>query len=303
MTTALAKKWSHLVPVDSPHAEAAMQFLENTHRCAAQTSPGGGFIAPVLLNPEVLRMLAEAFQRSLLHELCSVQMMSQPVGLVEYLPKPPPFEPTAARVDAICLKPNSDAVQAQVRSLRTRWTDRSAAVDRLADVLEPQRTVFDDVFSEWEREVVGDMLNIAPAAPEVDRDYVGGAVAEASRRIWHGSQRGYGNMIVANDKTAVELGLDDRSAVDRLSTVLRCGLTKTETVAVWHHQLYVDTQFPVDKLLIARHGTSSLDAGFVVAPFLIQISDDRSGYVRIRYGRKLVNEDYYQIVKIKKEVK
>jgi hypothetical protein len=230
-----------------------------------------------------------------------------------------------SRIPEITMAMSSDAVSAETRKLKYRWTVESEqdlrAYHGLSVESELARHAADEIGREIDREIVFDLLDAASENKNWSKTYPGTstgysrkeyeetlvhAIMDAEKEIYN-KRLVRANWLVTGSDVALRLMKLDtfRGSGSYADSIQILGGPNVFGTLANKYTVIVDPIFPADKILIGHKGDTFSQTGYVYAPYIpLMITDrmmdpndftPRRGMMR-RDATKLVSADFYATV-------
>lgn len=153
--------------------------------------------------------------------------------------------------------------------------------------------LMESTFEQYVREIFCDLKTAATANPivETTKD---GLLKEIERQtaVTHRrSGSGPANKIIGSGELVCDLPIEDPQWEEHSTGIFYAGRLNDR----W--EVYVDSFFPPDEVLLFRNAKPTGSAGFLAALFYFQLHGHLGGLV-IRAGKHLVRPDFYTLLKV-----
>jgi len=258
----MREKWDLADEADEARANFTSILLDNQARHIQRLTEETRAVSIGTWVSDIFDSLKSKLMTHPLFDLCAMQPMSQPVGIVYYYrPRAGTTEMTDTRtgekitVPSIQLDIAPVTITAQprmVKAFRGQHETTDAAVEEL--------------LSEVSREIIGEMLN--SQVVDDHPGYIDGVddlkekLSRAGHIIHRQSQRAPANRIVANAEMLTKLGIecpedDDTQLIQALG----------DLDEKW--KVFLDPLFPKGKILTWYQGESPMDTGIAYSPYIM----------------------------------
>jgi hypothetical protein len=259
LLSSVIKKWQLSDWEDSYRASIAGLMLENQARHFNQLSVEASLGAEWYESN--YNRIKDAWKATPLTDICSVQPMIAPVGVVAfYRPKAQEVEESKDETPTIVL----DITLQEIVAEASRVAFHSATYSDFSDLA--NEILFEEMFTRATREVLGTLLNSVQSSFTLKVSYPDSlldTLKQASHLVHRGSQRGPANRIIGNEEMISMLGIKHESTNGLVQHV---GILEQDGV---EQQVYLDPLFPKNKLMTWYQGKSLLDTCLVYSPYVL----------------------------------
>jgi hypothetical protein len=260
------------------------------------------------LNEDFIRNLVEAMRAQLrthpLVDLCSMQPMTGPIGLVHWYRRSQTDLDVTGGVPEIRLDIKSQEICAHSRRLKAFFNNASSeGLEEMWNSPATINMVVEEALTEVARELLGTMLNscedeqhrrvdVVPAEGDLLKQ-----LQLTANNVHRETQRAPANRVVGNEQMLSELGVD-----------VPISNGQVQDLGVWNdrYHIYFDPLFPADKLMAWYQGPSTLDTGLIFSPYImfmltpVSIDPPKDMCVdmaiRMRHKITMVNPAYFRLI-------